>query len=314
MKCCQYTWGRGACIALLFAIGLWGGLASRASLAQPATDKDNVEKSLRSLLEAYANAFNTNDAKKAAEAFSPNAEFIDDAGNRVEGRGEIQKIISQFLADNPGAQIQFVMDGVRLIAPNVALEDGESTVTVVEKQSQSVRRYAMAYVKENGQWLIASVREYPETEQSVPAEERLQELDWLIGEWVDEGGDALVVFKAEYGPDKKSIMREYSIKVEGKEVLTGKQRIAIDPLTGGIKGWTADNEGGYGETVWIKNGDEWLVKGTSVTADGAQASATYLLKPDGKDRVIWKTVHRVVGERLEADLETTLIRRISDKK
>ena len=101
---------------------------------------------------------------------------------------------------------------------------------------------------------------------------------------------------------------------QGKELLTGTQRITVDPLTGTVKGWSFDSAGGYGESTWTKNGDSWLVRGTGVTSDGDVAAATYLIKPLAKDRIELKTMHKVVGDTVEADSTAILVRKPDLKK
>jgi hypothetical protein len=88
----------------------------------------------------------------------------------------------------------------------------------------------------------------------------------------------------------------------------------VDPLTGTVKGWSHDSDGGYSESTWTKNGDSWLVRGTGVTSEGDVAAATYLIKPLGKDRVEVKTMHKVVGDTIEADSTAILVRRPELKK
>lgn len=120
-----------------------------------------------------------------------------------------------------------------------------------------------------------------------------------------------MVVSARWADDRRAIIRDFSIRVSGKEVGPGVQRIAVDPLTGQIKGWAFDGSGGYGESIWVQRGDEWLVKTQGVTSDGELSSATHILKLLSPDRVLWRTVHRVVGNRVEPDLETTLVRRLN---
>jgi hypothetical protein len=116
-----------------------------------------------------------------------------------------------------------------------------------------------------------------------------------------------------WSADKSHLVREFSVLQQGKELLTGTQRIAVDPLTGSVKGWSFDSAGGYGESTWTKNGDQWLIRGTAVTPDGDAAAATYILKPLTKDRLELKTMHKVVGDTVEADATSILVRKAGRK-
>jgi uncharacterized protein (TIGR02246 family) len=291
-----------------FALAVWWG---RGLLGDTANDKATAaeEKAIRLTLEEFVKAFNANDAPALAATFTADAEYIDDGGNGVRGRTEIEKLFRRFFANNKGAQLQLSLDDVRLVTPTVALQDGESVVTLPARGAQSARQYGTVFAKQDQKWFLASVREFPETDDKPAPAERLKELEWLVGDWVDEGGDAVVAISCRWADDRKALVRDYSIKVKGKDALTGTQRLGVDPLTDQIKGWAFDSAGGHGETTWIKDGAQWLVKATAVTADGEAASATYVLKPLAKDRISWKTMHRVVGNRVDPDLEVIVVRK-----
>lgn len=291
-------------IALLgLWINLWAG--------QPPADK--AAAPTQAALETLAKAFNAGDAKGVAACFTADAEMIDDEGQGVMGRAALEKVFADFFTKNPGAKLHVQPETPRQVAPTLIMEDGTSTVTLADGKTQTVRRYAMAYVKQDGGWLLASLREFPTAEDDGHAAESIKELDWLIGDWVDESPSAVVMATARWSDDHKTIIRDFTIRVQGKDAMNGTQRISVEPLTGQIKGWAFDSNGGHGESTWVKNGDEWIIKAQGVNSDGEPSSATHILKPLGKDRVVWKTVHRVSGNRMEPDLETTLVRRPASK-
>jgi hypothetical protein len=142
----------------------------------------------------------------------------------------------------------------------------------------------------------------------------MQELAWFIGEWVDEGGDTLVVNNVRLSADKTHLIREFSVKQVGEELLKGMQWIAIDPLTGTIKGWSFDTAGGRSESTWTKNGAEWLVRSKGVTSDGDESGATYIFKPLSKDRIELKIMHKVIGDTVEADSTAIMVRKVPAPK
>ena len=285
----------------------WYFLGGRAADEKPAVAAD--AKGVQAAMAALADAFNEADAAKCAAVFTADAEFIDDAGNGVRGRAEIQKVLAGFIAKNKGAKIQFTLDDPRQVAPDVILQDGESVCTVPDKKSQSSRRYTVVFARQEKKWAIASLRDFPDEREEVDNTDRIKELSWMIGEWIDENDAGIVATTCRWSQDKHYILRDFTVKVKGKDALSGIQRIGVDPLTRQLKGWAFDSENGHGETTWIKNGEQWLVKATGVTSDGDPASATYLFTPVGKDRVQWKTMHRVVGDRVEPDVEVTIVRK-----
>lgn len=299
---------RGLLVVALLALvaAPWYLVGSKAAEEKrAAANAKDVEKAMA----AFADAFNEGDGAKAAATFTTDAEYIDDAGNGIRGRDEIGKLLARFLENNKGAKIQFTLDDPRQVSPDVILQDGESVCTVPDKKTQSTRRYGVVFARQDKTWLIGSLREFPEESSGDSGADKLKDLAWLLGEWVDEAGDGTVVTTARWSEDKHYILRDFTVKLKGKDALSGQQRIGVDPLTNQIKGWTFDSQNGHGVTTWVKNGEQWLVKATGVTADGDAASATYIFSRAGKDKVLWKTMHRVVGDRVEPDIEVTIVRR-----
>jgi len=73
-------------------------------------------------------AYNRGDAKAVA-AFSTNdAQYVDEGGNVVSGRGDIEKLLAEEFTTNPGARLVIHVAGVRLLSPNVLVEQGSATI------------------------------------------------------------------------------------------------------------------------------------------------------------------------------------------
>jgi uncharacterized protein (TIGR02246 family) len=309
---------RAGLVAGLVTVGLMGGLvfgfaARPATEPQPAKGDDpkpsRDEAAVHKALEEFVAAFNAGDAKRLVTTLTPTAEYVDDDSNRVEGAAAIAEMMGKYFAANKGAKLQVTPDGARTVAPGVVIEDADSVVTAPDKKTQSTRNVTIVYAKVDGTWKIASVREYPEEPEVLTPEERLKDLSWLIGDWVDEGGDSLVTNTVRLSPDKSHLIREYTVKQEGDDLLRGMQWIGVDPLTGNIKGWSFDSGGGRSESTWTKNGNEWLVRSTGVTSDGDECGATYVMKPLGKDRIEVKVKDKVVGNTVEADSTAIMVRK-----
>jgi hypothetical protein len=64
------------------------------------------------------------------------------------------------------------------------VEDGTTAVLEPDGTAPSRARYSNFFVKQDGQWLLASVREAAYVPPS--NYENLRGLEWVIGEWVDE--------------------------------------------------------------------------------------------------------------------------------
>ena len=279
---------------------------------QPEAEKLSPEETpVRKALVDFVTAFNSNDAKALVGTLAPKVEYIDEESNRIEGAAKVEELMTVFFKENKGVQLELTPSGIRMVGSAVALEDAESVLTVPEKNSQSSRRVSILYCKEGDGWKVASYREYPQEITPPEPAERLQSLAFLLGEWVDEAPDSTMATKFTLAEDNSHILREFTVSQQGEVALKGTQRIAVDPLTGNIKGWAFDNSGGHGISTWTPNGDTWVVRGTGVTPDGEEASATYLIKSLSADRIEFKMVNKVVGNSVEADSTSVLVRKLA---
>ncbi len=154
-------------------------------------------------------------------------------------------------------------------------------------------RFTVVYVKHDGQWLQSAVRD--EYSHDLSPHDRLKELEWLVGEWINESQDAVVHTTCKWADNGNYLLREFTMKTRGQPVLSGTQRIGWDPVRRQIKTWIFDTEGGFGEGYWSRNGDEWVIKAEGVRQDGRHASLTNILKRLGKDRASWQSVDRTLG-------------------
>ena len=89
------------------------------------------------------------------------------------------------------------------------------------------RRYTALLVKRDGNWLLSSVREEPDP--MVSPHDRLQVLAWMLGDWIDEGPDSVVRVNCRWSDDGNFLIRTFTVKHQGKDVMTVTQRIGWDP-------------------------------------------------------------------------------------
>ena len=164
--------------------------------------------------------------------------------------------------------------------------------------SATVRcRYSAVYTKVDGKWLVASVRDFPHEERREHFAQ-LQSLNWLLGDWVDESEDSLVHFSCEPADNGNYLIRTFSIVIDGEESFSGTQRIGWCPLTGKLRSWIFDSEGGYADGFWHRDGDDWVLKCAGVTADGETASYTSVYRVVNDHTITWQYVdYELAGER-----------------
>ncbi len=272
---------------------LAAALTATAAAQQKAAQPNPDEQAIRQVAEGFVKAYNAGDAKAIAGLFIAGGEVVNEEGENVQGHEGIQRVFAQIFQAHPKSQIKIAIASIRLLSPSLAVEDGVSTVTHSSDQPSERSPYTVVHVKQDGQWRMASARDLPAEAES--AEEELKQLQWLIGDWVDESPDALILTSYRWADDHRSILSEFKVQVGGHPAMTGQQRIAWNPLAKTIRSWSHDSAGGFGEGVWARNGKEWIVKMTGVTHDGKSATATNVLTRTAKDRMTWQSRDRVVG-------------------
>jgi uncharacterized protein (TIGR02246 family) len=278
----------------------------QASATPPLSNRPEDEQAIRSMARAFERVYNAGDAPAVAGFFTDDAEIIDEEGQRVQGRASIQDLFAAMFRDRPGAMIEFKGASLRFLGPDVAKEEGQTRVKPVgTEESARIRHYTLLHARQGGRWLLTSIREEHEGELS--HHERLKDLEWLIGEWVDESTDSTIHAACRWSDDKNFLLREFTIHVRGKPALSVTQRIGWDPLTRQVKSWVFDSEGGYGEALWTHNGEEWLIKSTGVLPDGRTATATNILTHVSPHAAKWCSIERTVGGQVVPDHEEFVI-------
>jgi uncharacterized protein (TIGR02246 family) len=282
-------------------------LAAAASVqaASPDPSRTDDENAIRLLGKAFIKASNSHDAKALAALFVPAGEIVNDEGHAIQGREEIERTYTAIFQAYPKLQISGSTQSLRFVSPSVALEDGTSIIKHKSGEGAEHDRYTVVYVKEDGRWLLASARDLPGEEAS--ASEELEPLQWLIGQWVDESPNAMVVTSYRWDDARRSILSEFKIQIGGRPAMAGTQRISWDPSTKKLHSWVFDSEGGFAEGVWTRDGNRWIVKTTGSRRDGSVASATNIITHVAKGRMTWQSRDRVVGNDLLHDIGEIVI-------
>lgn len=266
-----------------------------------ATGRPNDEKAIRAADESFIRAYNAADSKAIAELFAEDAEAVEGDGEPVRGRKAIASLFAAIFEDSPGAKLEITTDSLRFLGPDAALETGRTSLTPTPGERPVVSRFTVVYVKRDGRWVQSYVREHSET--LVPPHEHLKDLEWIVGEWVEEARDAVVSMSCRWSDDKNYLLRDFSIQVLGRPALSGTERIGWDPLTKQFRSWVFDSNGGYGEGHWTRRGNEWVIKSSGVREDGRRVSSTQILTLAGPHSARWMVVDRTLGGKAVPDFD-----------
>jgi uncharacterized protein (TIGR02246 family) len=268
------------------------------------------EAALLKMAGEFINAFANHDAAKAAEQFAEDAEYVDVMGNVLSGRETIQTVISELFKDDPDCRLELAITGIRFVGPALAIEDGTSIrISGKPNGAPHVAQYTAIHTRSENGWLLASVREHS-CDTGHQHVQRLRQLHWLIGNWVDEQDDSVVSFACRPTDGGRFLIRDFEVSLAGEKILGGTQRIGWDPIAGKLRAWTFDSDGGFFEGFWHRDGDAWVLSSNGVTSSGKTASGRWIFRQLNDHTLSWQSVDREVdGSRLDDSREYTLVRR-----
>ncbi|QDU36221.1 SnoaL-like domain protein [Maioricimonas rarisocia] len=255
----------------------------------------------------FVELYNAGDADGIAALFAPDAEIMTRSGDAVRGRESIRASFAETFARTPDAAISLRMDDLRFLTDDVAVERGVTTYYPDGESPTVESRYTVVHVRKDGTWLMSAARTVEDVVLS--NRERLRALEWLVGDWVDEGADSVVEASYAWSEDGNYLLQSFRVRTGSGVLMEGTQRIGWDPQAKRIRSWIFDSDGGFGEGVWTQVGDEWIVKLQSVLKDGSSAFSSRRLTPRGPDHIIVSMTDRVVDGESLPDLQVTMARR-----
>jgi uncharacterized protein (TIGR02246 family) len=273
-----------------------------ARAADPTSSKSNTSEAadraaIRAVADAYVAAYNRGDAKAVAGYWSENGQWINPDGKPINGRAAIRKELEEMFALSKGLHLEIVDFSVRFVTPDVAVEEGKVRVTRPGEEPSDSSYIAIDH-KQNGEWLLDTVRETdePAAEADSPSDSPLKELGWLVGEWGNSDSKSGITASTNVSWTKNKAFLNYSFKVSvpGEEDLEGTQVIGWDPAEGTIRSWMFDCDGGFGEGTWTKKDNHWIIKFKQVLPDGGKASATNIYTIIDKDTITWQSIGREI--------------------
>ncbi len=264
----------------------------RENRAKP---RQSPSRAIRGLLDELEAGFSRGDAKRLAACWTAGGDFAGPA-ERVEGRENIEKAFRDFFAAHKGGQLKLRLTSLRLASEDLAFVETVSDVksnTTEGTGENSVLSLVLA--RRDGRWLIESARE---TAAGTPSPaQHLKALEWMVGDWSDgvsPQNGLSVRSTCDWTANRTFLIRKF--KVEGPDISRlGTEVIGWDPRGQRIRSWVFDSDGGFGENVWVRDGNRWLVRHTGTRPDGSDASATNVLTVVDADTVTVQSKDRMAG-------------------
>jgi uncharacterized protein (TIGR02246 family) len=255
-------------------------------------------------------AYNNKDAAALAKLFTEDGEITDLTGEDLTvGREQIQARYEAVFANKP-LQIAIEVDSVRLVAPNLAIEDGTHHLTPADDETvppKSTAYTAVLAKDESGEWRIASTRNLKDVTEAPGHLAALA--DVLMGEWTYRDPEGIRLDLA-FGWDASGnfLIGEMLTTTADAEPQAGTIRLGWDAAKQQVTSWMFDAEGGFTHGFWIATDDGWLIRSEGTTAEGETLTANQQLTTEGADTIIWAASQRIVNGKELADKTLRLVR------
>jgi len=269
-------------------------------LPAPGLHADETTPEIAGLQKAASDfviAYNKKDAAAIAKLFTEDGEITDLTGGEItSGREEIEALYSDVLADENASSIAIEVSSVRLVTPEIAIEDGRAHFTPPGENAipRSIEYAAVLSKDAEGKWLIASSRTLRDVTDAAGQLAALS--DALIGEWTSTTADGVRLDLAiGWDASGKFLSGETLTTTADAEPQTGTIRIGWNANKNSIVSWMFDSKGGVIEGVWTVTETGWLVRAEGTTADGETFSAMQKITPEGKDVIHWNASERVIA-------------------
>ncbi len=274
-----------------------GGEPAKARADEPKARADEQPTGKGRRAQEFIAAFNKGDARAVAAFWTEDATYTDLDGRQHKGRATIEKLYARVFAENKGATLKIHPSSVKVLTPDVGIEEGVTEVTPAGGGPGSAAAFTAVFVKQGGEWLIQNLTE--SVPQPPSNAKHFEGIDWLLGSWTTEAdkgtGEAMTASYA-WAENRNFIVSHFATTLKGVPVTGGTQWIGWDAVDKQIRSWTFYSGGGFGDAVWKKDGDNrWAVEVTGRTADGKRVSATNVITKVDNDRATWQMTKLTVN-------------------
>lgn len=283
------------------------GFSPRDAAAQATAAPSALEAAVVRESEATVKSFNAADPAALGAMFLETGELVDEAGTVHVGKPAITDLFRRFFAKYPKAMLEMQVASVRPVGDTLAVEEGQRRITAADGETAQVR-YVAVRTRQGDRWPIASYREF--TDEPLPTpQEALQAASWLVGDWIDEGPEGRTTISFRWSDDGNFLIGDYTMSAPGAGESRSTQRIGWDPVTGQLRSWTFDDDGGFTEGRWDATDEGWVVKSEATMPDGTTGSATLVITVADADHFVVRGSDRIVGGAAEPDFELKIARR-----
>lgn len=248
-------------------------------------------------IEKYSEAFNAHDPNTIAELWADDGTYVNMTTQETyEGKQAIKEYYSKMFNEDGADKIKTEISTTYSLSSNESIAKGLATITFKDGTEKKEAFIAQFFLN-NGKWLLQNVS-INELDPPLSHFEKLKDLDWLAGDWIDDDDNIDVDYSYEWDKYKNFLTQQFTLSVLDQEVLTGTQIIGWDPIQETIKSWIFDSDGGFGEAIWNKQDETWYATVKFILPEGGEATATHVYKKINDSLYTFSSENRVVDGNL----------------
>src|SRR5262249_31552576 len=211
-------------------------------------------------------------------------------GEAFRGRAEVEKAYANIFKNRQGRKIFVQSKSLRFLGLDTAIQEGLVRLEPVASELPLFTPYNCVLAPRNGQLKVALEPEWG------AGEDKLEDLAWLIGEWTVQTKDRDLRMNFRWNDKKTLIVNKFTVKEAGTDSHSGTQRIGVDPESGQIRSWMVDQQGGRGQSLWVRDGKSWLLDSVGTLANGAETKSVNVISRINEDAFTWRSVDRRIGD------------------
>lgn len=281
-------------------------LSANALFAASMEGEQDKEEAIRKTRSAFVDAFNSKDSEALIGFWMPDGVYSNQTtGTELVGTTAIAEQFESLFSSESAVKLEVEVQSIQFVSPSVAVEHGLAKYTS-DGSAPSEVDYSAVYVKNGDQWRLDRVADTPKPIVRSHYEE-LKQLEWMIGNWVDEDDSVSITTECSWTKNKNFITRSFSVSIDGVIELSGMQFIGWDAVNNEIRSWTFDSDGGHSHGKWSTDGDRWFVRKTGSTADGEVATAVNIITMVDEDTFTLQATQRTVDGRMMPNVDEVIV-------
>src|SRR5205085_7407338 len=120
-------------------------------------------------------------------------------GSITRGRDAIAERFAGISKEGKGDTLSVDTESLRFLGTDLAIEEGTASLSTGADTPPVTNQYSVLYARQGGRWLHARIRD--EQPDEVSPHEQLLQLEWMLGEWINESDDGIVNTSCKWSDD-----------------------------------------------------------------------------------------------------------------